>query len=181
MSKNWWMAIIGGFIALIGCGVCLLLVFVMSQGGDSTTRQQNEPEQNYQIGQDVIVGKVRWKVLAAEDLGAELKSDNQFIDSLTTAGHFVRVRVEVENRAANARTFTEGDIADDQGRTFGDSSDAIHFIEDSELCILERLNPNVPRVCTAIYEIPMDATALKLVVGDLAPFGDEASIDLNLR
>lgn len=182
MSKNWGIAIIGGTIALIGCGACLLLgVFVMSRDGDSTASQQNEPEQIYQIGQDVIVGKVRWKVLAAEDLGAELKSDNQFIDPLTTSGHFVRVRVEVENRDTDARTFTEGDIADGQGRTFGDSSDAIFFIEEKERCVLERLNPNVPRVCTAIYELPTDATALKLVVGDLAPFGDEASIDLNLR
>ncbi len=185
MSRKWWIIIIGGIVTLIGCGVCAFSgVFAAILGSDTTVATgsgNNDPAQVYQLNQNVIVGKVRWKVLVVENLGAELKSDNQFIDSLGTTGRFVLVRVEVENQAAEARTFIEGDLEDDQGRTFGDNSDAIFFVEDNERCILESLNPNLPRICTAIYEVPADATGLKLVVGDLAPFGGEASINLGLR
>lgn len=181
MSKTWWIIIIGGILTLIACGLCVFFgLFAAILGSDSTTAQ-NDPAPTYQLNQDVIVGKVRWKVLAAEDLGPELKSDNQFIAPLTTPGRFIRVRLEVENRATDARTFVEGDLTDDQGRTFGHNSDAIYFIEDNERCLLKSLNPNLPHICTAIYAVPTDATDLKLVVGDLAPFGGEASIDLNLR
>lgn len=190
MSKRWWI-IIGGVIALAGCGACLLfggLAAILGSEdtspstGNESPSTDNEPPPAHQVGQDVIVGKVRWKVVAVENLGSELKSDNQFVDPLTSAGHFFMVRVEVENRATEARTFAEGDIVDSQGRTFGDSADAIHFIEDNERCILESLNPNLPRICTAIYEVPTDATGLKLFVGDLNLFGgDEAYIDLGMR
>ena len=179
MNKSLWIIVI--LLIAMACGSCILLgVFATFLGIDGKATKQNNPDQIYQIGQDVIVGKVRWKVLAAEDLGPELKSDNQFTDPLTTSGHFVLVRVEVENRDDNARTFTEGDITDNQGRTFRNNSDAIHFIETGERCILESLNPNLPHICTAIYEIPLDAAGLKLVVGDLAPFGGEADISLGL-
>jgi len=184
MSKRWlWIiVIVGGLAAVVICGACLFFgMFAAILGSDSTTAGNDQPVRPHRIGQDVVVGKVRWKVLEAQDLGDQLESDNQFIDPLTTSGRFILVRLEVENNATESRTFTEGDITDDQGRTFGNNSDAIPFIEDGELCVLEQINPNITKICTAIYEVPGDASGLKLVVGDLAPFGDEAEIDLRLK
>jgi hypothetical protein len=40
---------------------------------------------------------MRWKIFAAENLGATLKSDNAFIEDRTTSGRFVQVRFEMEN------------------------------------------------------------------------------------
>lgn len=139
-----------------------------------------EPAQNPVIGEDVIVGAVRWRVLEAQRLGNRLDSDNQFIDPLVTNEQFILVRVEVENRDNDSRTFFEGDIADDQGRTFKSVS-ASSFIENSEWCLLEQLNPNIAKICTNIYEVSQDASGFRLVVGDLAFFGDEAEIDLQLE
>jgi hypothetical protein len=40
----------------------------------------------YALGQDVQVDEVRWKLIAAADLGTTLKSTNTFIKDKTTSG-----------------------------------------------------------------------------------------------
>jgi hypothetical protein len=133
------------------------------------------------VGQDVRVDEVRWKVLEAEALGKQLKSTNQFIKDKTTSGQFVRVRFELENLSKDLLTFAGLDLVDDQGRTFKPSSDVIGFIPSEELCVLENLNPNVAKTCTAIYEVPANATGLKAQVGDLKLLGNQSAlIDLGL-
>ena len=133
------------------------------------------------VGQNVLVGDVRWKILSAENLGNQLLSDNQFVDPLNTAGKFIKVRFEIENRSKDMQSFLGFDLVDSQGREFTASSDAIMFIDNNESCILENLNPNLPKVCTVIYEVPAGASGLKAYVGDLSMFGGaEAMIELGL-
>ena len=136
----------------------------------------------YQVGDDVRVDEVRWKVLEAADLGKTLKSTNQFVKDKTTSGRFVRVRFELENLSKDMLTFAGLDLVDDQGRTFKPSSDAFQFIPSEESCVLENLNPNVAKSCTAIYEVPANATGLKAQAGDLKIIGNKtALIDLGLK
>lgn len=136
----------------------------------------------YTVGQDVQVDEVRWKILQAEDLGQTVKSDNQFIKDLNTAGRFVRVRLEVENLSKDMLTFAGVDLKDDQGRTFKSSSDAIMLIPSEEQCVLVNLNPNVAKTCTMIYEIPQNAQHLRMEVGDLKILGNKSElIDLGLE
>ncbi len=134
------------------------------------------------IGQDVLAGDVRWTVLDAQDMGNTLQSNNDLIDPMTTGGRFVRVRFEIENRSSEARTFTGVSLVDAQGRTFEDSTETlIGFVDNEERCIFEQLNPNVPRICTTIFEVPADAAGLQVKVTNLALFGaEEAFIDLAL-
>lgn len=134
------------------------------------------------VGQDVKVGEVRWKVVSAKDLGNKLKSDNQFVEDKTTTGRFVQLRFEVENLSKDTLTFAGFDLVDDQDRTFKSASDVFMFIPTAELCVLESLNPNITKTCTAIYEVPANAASLKAKVGDLKLFGNkEALIDLGLK
>lgn len=132
------------------------------------------------VGQDVNVGEIRWKFLEATDIGQELKSDNQFVESKTTGGKFVKIRFEIENLGTEAVSFTGIEILDSKGRTFKPYQDRLFFIEDSEQCILLQLNPNLTKTCAEIFELPADATGLKISVGDLRLFGDDAVIDLGL-
>lgn len=140
-------------------------------------------EQVFTIGQDVIVGEVRWKMLSAVNEGNTLQSGNQFIDDVTTAGTFIRVRFEVENLSKDLLSYTSIDLVDDQGREFVNSSNVFAFIDDKELCFLiVNLNPNVPVTCQEIFEVPTNATGLQAKVGDLKLFGTkEALIDLGLE
>ena len=136
----------------------------------------------YGVGQDVQVDQVRWKIVAAEDAGQTLKSDNQFTPDKKTSGRFVRVRFELENLSKDMLTFAGLDLLDGQGRTFKSSSDAFAFIPDDERCVLENLNPNVAKTCTAIYEVPANAGGLQAQVSDLKMFGgQQALVDLGLK
>ena len=123
-----------------------------------------------QVGTDVIVSEARWFVFSAEDLGNELTSDNPFIDPERTAGKFIQVRFQVENRSSDLLSFGGIPIRDSAGREFSSYSGSYGFIPDGENCIFENLNPNVPKDCTFIYEVATDASGLLLVVTDLEPF-----------
>jgi hypothetical protein len=133
------------------------------------------------VGEDVQVDEVRWKILEALDLGTTLKSDNQFVKDKTTSGRFVKVRFELENLSKDMLTFAGLDLLDNQNRTFKPSSDAFQFIPSEEACVFENLNPNVAKSCTAIYEVPANASGLMAQVGDLKLLGNESAlIDLGL-
>jgi hypothetical protein len=160
-----------------------------SGGGSASSGNQQEPEQEapaeeaktFKVGEDVQVGEVRWKFLEVEDLGKELKSDNQFIDAKTTSGKFVRVRFEVENQGTESASYAGVDLVDGKGRTFKPYDERFSFVPEGEGCVLEQLNPNLVKTCTEIFELPADATGLKVVAGDLQMFGtDEAQVDLGM-
>jgi hypothetical protein len=150
-----------------------------SSGGDEAEAPAAEA-QAFKVGEDVTVGKIRWKFLEVEDIGQELKSDNEFIEGKTTSGKFVRVKFELENQGTDPASYTGIDLVDDKGRTFKPYDERISFVEQSELCILEQVNPGLSKTCTEIFELPADAAGVKASVGDLAPFGDDAVIDLGM-
>ena len=75
-------------------------------------------------------------------------------------------------KGVEALTFSDINLLDSQGRSFEDSTDAsIQFVDPQEHCVLEQLNPNLPKTCTKIFEVPLDANSLKAQVGDLDIFG----------
>lgn len=132
----------------------------------------DEPSENNEVlptlGEAVEVGDVRWTVLTAEDVGNTLIDDDGFADDATTPGTFVRLSVEVENIASEEVSLWSVDLEDDQGRGFGTYDEYYLFVPDGEHCLLESLNPNVPKVCTYIFEVPADATGLAFRASDLA-------------
>ena len=134
------------------------------------------------IGQDVKFDKVRWKITSAQDLGNKLKSGNELIDDKTTAGRFIKIRFEIENLSNDNLYFTDFDLVDDQNRTYKSSSDVLFFIPSDEMCILQNLNPNIPKTCTSIFEVPANARNLKAQVNDFgALFSKKVLIDLGLK
>jgi len=152
-----------------------------SGGSNAAPAEPTAAPSAFRVGDDVRVADVRWKVLEATDLGKTLKSTNTFIKDKTTSGHFVQVRFELENLSKDMLSFAGLDLVDDQARTFTSSSDAFQFIPTEEACVLENLNPNVAKSCTAIYEVPATAAGLKAQVSDLKLIGnDSALIDLGL-
>lgn len=149
-----------------------------SEGGDAEAPA--EEAKAYKVGEDVTVGDIRWKFLEVTDLGNELKSDNEFIEPKKTSGKFVLVKFELENKGSDPASYTGIDLVDSKERTFKPYDERITFIDQAELCILEQVNPGLSKTCTEIFEVPGDASGIKASVGDLAPFGDDAFVDLGL-
>ena len=134
-----------------------------------------------QIGDEVTLGELRWRVAKAENLGSELTSDNQFIEPKTTAGKFVAVYFDVENLGKDPTSFLGVDLMDGVEREFGAFDEGFMFVPNELQCVLAKMNPNLPISCMVIFEIPADATELKLKVTSQATFGgEEALISLGL-
>jgi len=178
--------------ALLAAALCLLLTLACGSGSGAATNpgsataggaaQPTAAPVAYAVGQDVQVDQVRWKITAAEDVGETLKSDNQFTPDKQTSGRFVRVRFELENLSKDMLSFAGLDLLDGQGRTFKRSSDVFAFIPEDQRCVLENLNPNVAKTCTALYEVPAGAGGLQAQVSDLKLFGGkQALVDLGLK
>lgn len=145
-----------------------------------TSTPTGQPPVQGGIGQDVFVGDVRWRVLSAENLGSTLTSATPLINDITTPGKFIRVRLEVENLSSGLLSYGGVNLIDSQGRSFIASSRVYLFVPDNEECvIIVNLNPNVPRICTEIFEVAANSTGLHAKVGDLEIIDDEeALIDL---
>lgn len=117
------------------------------------------------VGVAVPVGASHvWTVASVEDRGQTIESGNQFIDNLTTAGRFLLVKATVENKGADAFYVEAPKVVDSAGREFDYNSDAIMIIDSAEQCALEQVNPGLSKGCTWIFEVPADATALRLKV-----------------
>lgn len=135
------------------------------------------PIPTYGIGEDVIVGDVRWKILSATNEGQTIKSDNQFIDDLTTAGSFIRIDFEIENLSKAMLTYSGIGLLDDQGRTFTEAANAYMHVPNELSCVLiVNLNPNVPKRCQIIYEVAANAQGFQVTLGDLEMFGIDEQI-----
>lgn len=133
------------------------------------------------VGQNVIVDKVRWKILSVDNLGNRVASTNSFIKDKVTSGKFIKVHFEIENRSKDMLSFAGLDLIDSKGRKYTRSSESFPGIESDETCFIENLNPNITKTCVHVFEVPADATGLKASVGDLKILGDaEALIDLGM-
>lgn len=197
MTRN--KIIIGSIVLLtLCCGFSLMIgIFMLAptpdqRSGTAAAPVDQEPaavatadqvDVQYHVGQNVQVGKIRWRVLEAINVGQTLNSDNEFQEPLQTNGKFIRVRFELENLSSDPIIFSDVNIIDAQQRKFQNHSEAaVFFADNKEFCALEQLNPNVPKTCTMVFELPADAAGLHLLVGDLNMFSaQEASINLNLN
>lgn len=175
--------ILGGIIVLI------IIIVIVSGGGGEKEEIAPSTEKSpavYSINQDVRVGDVRWKLVSVKDRGNILKASESkyptFAEEKTTTGKFIEITMEVENLSTEMKSVSNLKLVDDKNREFIHASDVSEWIpEEKELFLLSNLNPNMPQQFTDIYEVPADATSLKIKVGDLSFLGtEEASIDLGI-
>lgn len=198
-KNNSWFArhkILTGII-----GVIVFFSFIGSLGdkkGTSSPSSVDSPEKtsekptnvkqeakSYAVKDDVRVGDVRWKVTEVKNYGNTLKGSESriptFSKSRTTGGKFVKITVEVENLGNEMKSASTLNIVDDKDREFIPSTNVFEWLPEDNMFILSNLNPNVPKTFSAIYEIPADASGLKLKVGDLELLkNNSAKIDLGM-
>jgi len=133
------------------------------------------------INEVVTVSEVDWTLLEATDLGAEIPATSEYLDPcVSQSGRFIYVKVKVKNNGSEMKSTVGLNLLDSQKREFISSSDIFSCFDDA-LFILDNLNPGVELTFIEVYEVPIDATGLRLEVTDLAFLGDEKDyIDLGL-
>ncbi len=133
----------------------------------------------------VRVGNVRWQVLDAENLGHVLEENGE---RQKTKERFVTVLFQLTNKGSETLKYDVVDdvkLRDNQGREhrhylvprvgLPDRYPG-EFIPDSEECNDIDLDPNKITTCTAVYEVPADATGLIFIASDLGGVQDGAEI-----
>lgn len=125
-----------------------------------------------------------WVVDEAKDLGKTAKSNNQFQENLSTEGRYVLVKFSVKNLGPKEiRVFSQPEAIDSQGRKFKTVDSATFFIpKDGKTLALEGVGPGLKKSFYTLYELPPDATAIKMEVWEAhKPFAaDTKAVDLGL-
>ncbi len=139
------------------------------------------PPSSLMTGQALMVGDIKWQLLAAESTGQTLESDNAFMPKMTTTGQFIRVDFSIQNAGKTAVTYMGIDLIDSRGSIYEPSNDALMLIAAGRQCIFEQVNPGVVRTCTVVYEVPLDATELNIQFSDLNMMGAQTeNVELGL-
>ncbi len=138
----------------------------------------------HSIGENVLVGDVRWSVLGAEDLGQVLMAEE---GELKTKNRFIRVRFYLQNKGSETFRFDVVDdvkLRDSLGREHehylvprrGPDRYPEEVLPDDEECRNYELKPNQSATCTAIYEVDGKTTGLVSVADHLE--GTESGVEL---
>ena len=138
----------------------------------------------HSIGENVLVGDVRWNVHSAEDFGQVLMAEE---GKLKTKNRFIRVRSYIQNKGSETFSFDvveDVKLRDSLGREHehylvpwvGPDRYPEEVIPDDEECRDYELKPNQSATCTVIYEVDGETTGLVLVAGHLE--GTESGVEL---
>jgi hypothetical protein len=159
-----WLLIGGGLIVFI------IILAILSGGEKKEEKVASTPEKPIT---EVISGDIRFRLVEAKDLGNILRGKEsrypEWEKDLTTEGKFIKVEVLEENVGKISTYPKTPDIVDNQERQFSPSIEAFHWIPSEKDCGLgKELKPGFPPLsCVWIYEVPKDATGLKLKIGTI--------------
>ncbi|MCC6649348.1 MAG: hypothetical protein IT374_27725 [Polyangiaceae bacterium] len=141
------------------------------------------PEKLPKIGDTVSFDDSDWVVLSAKDLGKVAKSNNPFQESKKSeGGKFIQVSFKVTNKTKKEERVLGGlKIADSSGREFESLDDQAFYVPNGKKTIgLEAMPSSLAKEFWAVFEVPADATGLRLGVRQLAAMGDTKLVDLGL-
>lgn len=157
---------------------------VLSQNKEpAKTAEPVEAEKLYEVGESFDTGKLGVEVLEVEER-TEFKSDNQFIDSVTTEGKFIAVKAKLTNNDTEARTFSSSmfKIIDEQDRTFETLTDAnLMMILDDDNLFFESCNPGMSRTGIFVFEVPDGVESYYLEVLSGTGFAAKTSAKVKLK
>ncbi len=165
-------------LIILCCITCFIVAQLSSSKGDQdTSNETNEQQTNsqsqstenkvYPIGEYVQTANVEWKVKTAQDIGDTIESANRNLKFTTPDGHFIKVTYTVKNNGNEKVNPAEPIVLDSQDRRFSGYDGIAWFVDDR--LIWDTINPGIESHFTAIYEMPDDATGLRLQVkgGDI--------------
>ncbi|MCD6194679.1 DUF4352 domain-containing protein [bacterium] len=159
-----------GILAIL---ILLIVIGVLAQPNESEptqkTTQSTETEPTVKTvnkGEEIQVGEVRWKVLNVE----KKSSISNGFQKVKPGGVFVIIDLRAELLGKESGTIDSGQlkIVDSQNRVFEHSTDGQTALELSgeEGLFLKQVHPNVPIEGYAVFDVPTDATGLKLKIED---------------
>lgn len=129
-------------------------------------------ENPFKSTQQVTIEDIVWKVVSAEDVNGRINADRNYLDDCVAneGSKFIRVEFSVTNNTDDVLEVYDLEIADSEGRKFGEYADLYNCVSD--YIIFEEINPELTKTFATYFEVPAskDASELMLVVSDLSFF-----------
>ena len=171
-GKKWPRVLVGFVVMIVLIASCSKSPSTQNTASNGQTDSKETPAA---LNEAVQSKDVSWTATAAKDLGSTLRGSQSRYPSITenktTTGKYVQIDVTVENKGSDLASITSPILVDSQNREFTDASTNLSawIPQDKELFLLSNLQPNLPKELTFIFEVPADATGLKLKVGVFSP------------
>jgi hypothetical protein len=149
-----------------------------SEATGQEEQQNQEEDETASIGEEVSVGDVSYTVTDAERV-SQLEDPYGLDKPLT--GNFVLVSFTFTNNGSDPATVSDIGmyLYDDEGNRYEtDGNAALYLPEDTNMFMLDRVNPGVSQEVQTLYEIPPDAPGLELEVTSGLLSSETARIDL---
>lgn len=122
----------------------------------------------------LMVNDVHWTVIEADYLGDTLSDGTQ-----AQSGEFVGVVYQIENMTDAPITLVNLELLDGNDTKHEYSLELSAALEDG--CSTVPLEPEIPYTCTALFDVPLDATDLHVVLTDFNMLGGVTdTLDLEL-
>jgi len=87
------------------------------------------------------------------------------------------VHFTITNEGDVLNTFIGLELVDSSGQRYSYLDEGLDFIVEEEACQIVELEPAAAATCTAVYDIPFEATGLQAVFTDLSLIGPEEKLD----
>lgn len=151
-----------------------------SSSNSSTSTQDNTAQQEekiYKVGEEVQVGNLVYKV---EKVEKTQQVGNDFLNKKAN-GTFLVVTITVTNKDKESRMIDTTMFKLAQGDTKYDAdSEATSYSNEDNHFFLQNINPNISATGKIVFDIPANATGLKLLVQDKFFGTKEKTIDLGV-
>ncbi|WP_410513175.1 DUF4352 domain-containing protein [Paenibacillus sp. BR2-3] len=133
------------------------------QSGSETGQETPQTSgKEHKLGDTVVVDKLRYKVSSAS---TQKKIGNDS-DNKTTDQQFIVLQVTIANTGTAAQLVDPSlfKLKDGQAREFEPMFDGDMYVNQGNIFFLQDVNPDSPREGNIVFEVPADATQLKLFV-----------------
>ncbi|TJX14995.1 DUF4352 domain-containing protein [Tissierella creatinini] len=145
--------------------------------------EEKPKEEIYNIGESFVTGDLGVVVDSVEET-TEFKSNNQFIDNVTTEGKFIVISAKLTNNDKESRTISSMQfrIIDNQDRSFDASNDTnLMVILGDEYLFLDDINPGMSKTGVFVFEVPNDINEYFLEVDSGVGFAAGTSAKVKLK
>ena len=162
---------------LFGIGGVVLII-VLASAGSRGTKKEGNPDQTKEgakasakIGDEIqFGGDSTWVVLAAEDKGTAITSNNPLQQDAQTTGRFILVHFKVTNLGKKEqRIVNTPKLIDSQQREFKNYDHQTFYIpKGGETMTGKAIPASLAKEFYAVYEVPPDAKGLRFQTRDLS-------------
>ena len=179
--KRWWVWVIA----------IIFVIIVSSSGGDdksntstsgeegSKTQAVSKTEQSYGLKQEAPAGDL---IFTANSVTKKKTIGSSVFAKTSQSGTFVIVNMTLANKGKETLTTDSSlfELMDSEGRTFENSRDgqAAVMLGGNDNFFLKQVQPGLSATGDVVFEVPSDASGLKIVVRAGAFSSKKATINL---